>query len=66
MYECFKGISADPTKTDIIPVLSPFKTTRKLSFVDDDVVKGQRVWYKVRAINAAGEGPWSEPVSRVQ
>jgi hypothetical protein len=66
MYECYKGISADATKTDVIPVLSPFKTTRKLSFVDDDVVKGQRVWYKVRAMNAAGEGPWSEPVSRVQ
>jgi hypothetical protein len=66
MYECYKGISADPTKTDVIPSLLPFKTTRKIFFVDDDVVKGQRVWYKVRAMNAAGLGPWSEPVSRVQ
>ena len=43
-----------------------YKTTTKTPFVDDDVFKGVRYFYKVRAINAAGEGPWSEAVSRVQ
>jgi len=39
-------------------MMTLFKTTRKISFVDDDVVKGQRVFYKVRAVNPAGVGPW--------
>lgn len=66
MYEWHKGIGADPAKVDVIPAMTLFKTTRKTSFVDDDVLKGQRVFYKVRAINNVSEGPWSEPVSRVQ
>jgi hypothetical protein len=66
MYEWYKGISTDPTKTDVIPPMTLLKTTKKITFVDDDVVKGQRVFYKVRAINSISEGPWSEPVSRVQ
>jgi hypothetical protein len=66
MYEWHKGVSTDPTKLEIIPVMAWCKTTKKISFVDDDVVKGQRVWYKVRAQNTAGSGPWSEPRSRVQ
>jgi hypothetical protein len=66
MYEWYKGIGADPTKTDVIPAMTLLKTTKKITFVDDDVVKGQRVFYKVRAVNSTSEGPWSEPVSRVQ
>ena len=66
MYEWQKGNGSDPARTDIIPEMKLFKTTVKLSFVDDDVPKGVRVFYKVRAVNAAGVGPWSEPVSRVQ
>ena len=65
-YEWQKGIAADPSKTDVIPEMKFFKTTIKLSFVDDDVQKGVRVFYRVRAINSTGEGPWSEAVSRVQ
>ena len=65
-YEWYKGNNSDPTKTDIIPEMKLYKTTTKTSFVDDDVLKGVRYFYKVRAINAAGEGPWSEAVSRVQ
>lgn len=65
-YEWHKGMGADPTKTDVIPEMRLFKTTTKTTFVDDDVAKGVRYFYKVRAINAAGEGPWSEAVSRVQ
>lgn len=66
MYEWYKGIGADAAKPDVIPAMTMLKTTKKTSFVDDDVVKGVRVFYKVRAINNKGEGPWSEPVSRVQ
>lgn len=66
MYEWYKGVSADATKPEIIPPMTLLKTTKKISFVDDDVVKGQRVFYKVRAVNSKGEGPWSEPVSKVQ
>jgi len=66
MYEWYKGIAADASKTDVIPAMMLYKTTQKISFVDDDVVKGQRVFYKVRAVNPAGVGPWSEPVSKVQ
>jgi hypothetical protein len=66
MYEWYKGISTDPTKTDVIPPMTLLKTTKKITFVDDDVIKGQRVFYKVRAVNSTSEGPWSEPVSRVQ
>jgi hypothetical protein len=66
MYDWQKGVGADPTRLDIIPAMALLKTTKKLSFVDDDVVKGTRVFYKVRAVNNKGEGPWSEAVSRVQ
>jgi hypothetical protein len=66
MYEWYKGVGADAAKPDIIPVMMLFKTTKKITLVDDDVVKGTRVFYKVRAINSKGEGPWSEAVSKVQ
>ncbi len=66
IYEWQKGIGADPTKTDVIPEMKLFKTTTKASFVDDDVQKGVRVFYRVRASNSAGQGQWSEAVSRVQ
>ncbi len=65
-YEWHKGLGADPSKTDIIPEMKFFKISKKTSFVDDDVPKGVRVFYKVRAVNGAGQGPWSEAVSRVQ
>jgi hypothetical protein len=65
-YEWQKGFGADPTKPDTIPELKLFKTTTKTTFVDDDVAKGVRYFYRVRAINASGEGPWSEAASRVQ
>jgi hypothetical protein len=65
-YEWQKGMSDDPTKTDVIPELKFFQVTTKSLFVDDDVPKGVRVFYRVRAINNSGQGPWSEAVSRVQ
>ena len=65
-YEWQKGTAVDPTRTDVIPEMRLFKTTTKTSFVDDDVDKGVRYFYRVRALNASGEGAWSEAVSRVQ
>lgn len=35
-------------------------TTSSTSFVDE-VEEGKWYWYRVRACNAAGRGPWSEP-----
>jgi hypothetical protein len=66
MHDWYKGIGADPTRPDLIPAMTLLKTTKKTSFVDDDVAKGVRVFYKVRATNNKGDGPWSEPVSKVQ
>ena len=66
MYEWMKGLATDATKLDSLPELKFFKTTKKTTFVDDEVPKGVRVFYKVRAVNTAGNGPWSEAVSRVQ
>jgi hypothetical protein len=65
-YEWEKGNGADPTKTDIIPEMKWIKTTSKSYWIDDDVSKGVRYFYRVRAINNSGKGPWSEAVSRVQ
>jgi hypothetical protein len=39
---------------------------KKTSFIDDEVAKGIRIFYRVRAANTNGVGPWSEAVSRVQ
>ena len=64
-YEIYRGVSTDPGKTDVIPAMTLLKTTQRTDFVDDDVIKGQRMWYKVRSVNPAGTGPWSEPVSHV-
>ena len=65
-YEWQKGIGANAADVNTTPEMKLFKTTKKTNFVDDDVTKGVRVFYKVRACNAAGAGPWSEAVSRVQ
>ncbi len=40
-------------------------TSSGSSFTDADVVQGQTYWYKVRAVNAAGEGGQVGPVSVV-
>ncbi len=66
IYEWQKGIAADPSRIDAIPEMEYFKATKKSTFVDDDVVKGVRYFYRVRATNSSGVGPWSEAVSKVQ
>jgi hypothetical protein len=65
-YEWQKGTSASAADANTIPELKNFKTTKKINFVDDDVTKGVRTFYRVRAANRNGVGPWSEAVSRVQ
>lgn len=65
-YEWERGQGANATETKTIPEMRSFKYTSKTSFVDDDIAKGVRYFYRVRAVNSAGEGPWSEAVSRVQ
>ncbi|MCL5028927.1 MAG: hypothetical protein M1480_07895, partial [Bacteroidetes bacterium] len=42
---------------DVVPEMKFFKATKKAAFVDDDVVKGVRYFYRVRATNTAGAGP---------
>jgi hypothetical protein len=61
-----KGVSTNPSDLQTIPVMHFHKLTTRSTFVDDDVVKGSRYWYRVRAANCKGEGPWSEPTSKVQ
>ena len=65
-YQWFKGMSADPKNANIVPDMQPFKITSKTTFVDDEVEKGVRYFYKVQAFNTRGSGPMSEPVSRIQ
>jgi hypothetical protein len=65
-YEWEKGQGVNATDVNTIPEMKFFKYTSKTSFVDDDIAKGIRYFYHVRAVNTAGEGPWSEAVSRVQ
>lgn len=65
-YEWQKGTGTNAADANTIPELKNFKTTKKTSFVDDEVSKGVRTFYRVRAANTNGVGPWSEAVSRVQ
>jgi hypothetical protein len=65
-YEWQKGTGANAADKNTIPEMKNFKTTKKTSFVDDEVAKGIRIFYRVRAANTNGVGPWSEAVSRVQ
>ncbi|MCE1165531.1 MAG: fibronectin type III domain-containing protein [Bacteroidetes bacterium] len=65
-YEWQKGQGIDPKDISTIPPMSFYKQTSKITFVDDNVLKGIRYFYKVRALNRNGQGPWSEPVSKVQ
>jgi hypothetical protein len=66
-YEWQKVAGDDPATTFIDDTkFAYFKTTNKNVFVDDNVKKGVRYFYRFRGINATGQGAWSEPVSRVQ
>ena len=40
-------------------------TVTKSSCTLTGLTSGSRVWVRVRAINGAGKGPWSEPISKI-
>ena len=66
IYIWEKGVGASAEDTGATPALVQFTETTKSYLVDDDVVKGKRYYYRVRAYNSKGYGPWSNVVSRVQ
>jgi hypothetical protein len=33
--------------------------------MESGLASGQRVWVRVRAIGAAGPGPWSDPATKI-
>jgi hypothetical protein len=65
-YEVQRGAGANAADVNTIPAMNYLRNVRKLNFVDDDVEKGIRYFYRYRGINTTGVGEWSEPVSRVQ
>ena len=66
-YEWEKAAGKDATVLTIDPSLfQHYKTTKKNKFVDDDVLKGVRYFYRERGINANFNGEWSEAVSALQ
>ncbi len=61
------GTGSGNSSTTVLQTPYPFlKSTKKLVYVDDDVVAGVRYFYRVRGVNNRGGGEWSEPVSAVQ
>jgi phage host-nuclease inhibitor protein Gam len=40
-------------------------TVTKSSCTTTGLTSGTRIWSRVRAVNPAGKGPWSEPVSKI-
>ena len=65
-YDWKKGIAADPKDDSTVPLMTLLISTTKSQYLDDDVPKGERIFYQVRAVNSKGDGPLSAPVSRVQ
>ena len=64
-YEWQKAIGTNGE--DLVNSPFPFfKTSKKTNFVDDEVPRGKRCFYRVRGVNTAGTGEWSEAVSKVQ
>ncbi len=65
MYLWERGTSADPKATQP-DSYSALRETTVINIVDDDVLPGVRYFYRVRAFNNKGYGPWSNMVSKVQ
>jgi hypothetical protein len=66
-YEWQKALGEDASVTNIDQSkFNHFKVSNRKNFVDDEVKKGVRYFYRFRGFNTAGNGAWSEPVSRVQ
>ncbi len=56
----------DGATTVLQPPYPFLKSTKRLVYIDSKVVANVRYFYRVRGVNATGEGAWSEPVSAVQ
>ena len=65
-YEIEKSNGVDSATLVLAPPYTHLTNITKLTYTDDDVVKGKRYFYRVRGFNRRGYGEWSEPVSRVQ
>jgi hypothetical protein len=66
-YEWEKAQSEEATVTYIDPSkFTHFKISKRKVFVDNEVKKGVRYFYRFRGFNSNGYGAWSEPVNRVQ
>ncbi|HEX3009574.1 MAG TPA: fibronectin type III domain-containing protein [Bacteroidales bacterium] len=65
-YEIEKGVAPETSTVVLAPPYPFLKSTTKITLTDDDVVKGRRYFYRVRALNSSGAGEWSEPVYKVQ
>lgn len=65
-YEWQKGYGTNAADDNVIPEMKNYKTTKKTSFVDDEVPKGIRIFYRVRAANTNGVSSCCESVSKVQ
>ena len=66
-FEIYRGVAASPDVQSLDPSAFTFLTsTKKLSYTDDDVIKGKRYFYMVRGFNRKGKGAWSAVVSKVQ
>ncbi len=56
-YQVYRGTSADGPFEKITDAVHP-----KPTYVDSTVTNGRRYFYRVSIVNAAGEGPQSDPV----
>lgn len=65
-FDIERGVAASADATALNTPFEHWGSSKKLSFVDDDVERGKRYFYRVRGFNRNGYGEWSEPVSRVQ
>ncbi|MEI8202501.1 MAG: hypothetical protein WCH34_05785 [Bacteroidota bacterium] len=65
-YEWEKGESDDPKDLNHIPEFKLFKSTTRISFIDDEIEAGVRYFYRVRAVNRRGKGAWSVVANKIQ
>ena len=66
-YEWQKAAAANVSDTSVPPAsYVTFKINGKIKFVDDDVQRGVRYFYRYRGLNATANGEWSDGVSSVQ
>ena len=67
--EGFEIEKSEPQNPDVLVLAPPFKhlcNSTRLSYIDEDVVKGKRYFYRGRGYNRRGFGEWSEGSSGIQ